>query len=79
MAALIDMLHPGMVIAHVDADTGVFVTWNGSATFRVFRQFDDERTTEIDVFTRYEVKNIAEAVKVAGEWYAAQEGSLVNV
>ena len=71
---IVDLIHPGMVIAHVDEDRQLFVTWNGSATFRVFLDHGGE-ITETDCFTRYEVNSIDAARAAADEWMAAQDSA----
>jgi hypothetical protein len=61
----------GKVVVYGDAETGVIVAWNGSATFELFCKRADGLFDAIEVRTRYDVDNvnsIAQARKIAEEF-----------
>ena len=53
-------LQTGDVIAYANDDNTLVIVWNGSATFNVFMD-----STEVDVFTQYDVATVSEAVAAA--------------
>jgi hypothetical protein len=61
----------GKVVVYGDAETGVIVTWNGSATFELFCERANGLFDAIEVRTRYDVdsvNSIAQARKIAEEF-----------
>ena len=61
----------GKVVVYGDAETGVIVAWNGSATFELFCERANGLFDAIEVRTRYDVdsvNSIAQARKIAEEF-----------
>jgi len=61
----------GKVVVYGDAETGLIVAWNGSATFELFCKRANGLFDAIEVRTRYDVDNvngIGQACKIAEEF-----------
>jgi hypothetical protein len=58
----------GKVLVYGDAETGLIVAWNGSATFELFCKRADGLFDAIEVRTRYDANSIGEARKIAQEF-----------
>lgn len=65
------VLGDGYVVAYDDYMNS-FVVWNGSATFIVWSQRDENVWVQCEVFTHYEVDNAFQAKKIAKNWIAEQ-------
>jgi len=57
----------GKVLVYGDADAGLIVAWNGSATFEIF-DVVDQPFRVIDIRICYNVNSIGEAHKIAQEF-----------
>ena len=58
----------GKVLVYGDADAGLIVAWNGSATFELFFERSNGLFDAIEVRTRYDANSIGEAHKIAQEF-----------
>ena len=58
----------GKVVVYGDQDYGMVVAWNGSATFELFCERANGLPDAIEVRTRYDLKSLEEARKVAIEF-----------
>ena len=48
-------------------DGYIVITWNGSATFNVYRQISEWQYEEVDVFTVYDIETDSQAAATARE------------